>query len=340
MNFLMLRGQVPRDRNSDEIVFDKLKDVDDMWTMLFYNMLSPEDVGELWYWGGKREKKFADNFTERWVKNFRTYRTNSVPDVIFCRGGFSEYHVVLNRYPNAIKIYYGAGRRFLPQKGFHDYDIILQDSKEQKDICMERFPKALTSLFKKPAADNIFYPHKTKKRFDICFPANGAQTFKGHDFVYSTVPKDLKVLNLGNNSNVKKPKNVISRRVLRTEMAKHISMCKMGIVAVRGNIDSCPRVIPEMLACNIPIVVLDQVRFWKKIYMESLTSSRTPMSTGELVNKDNFWGVVRFVLDNLDLYNPRKYYDMHLSLKESAFFIRQLINNALDIKGRKDEISF
>jgi len=339
MNFLMLRGQVPRDRNPDEIIFDKLEKIDDMWTMLFYNMLSSADIGELWYWGGKREKKFTSNFTERWVNNFKKHKTNFVPDIIFCRGGFMEYHTVLNRFPNAIKIYYGAGRRFLPQKGFYNYDIILQDSEEQKEICQRKFPNALTSLFKKPAADNIFYPRDVEKQYDVCFPANGSQVFKGHKFVYSTVPKDINVLNLGNNSKFKKPNNVTSKRVQRTEMAKHISMCKVGIVAVKGNIDSCPRVIPEMLACGIPIVVLDQVRFWKKMYIESLTSSRTPMSTGELVNKDNFWDVVRFVLDDIDLYNPREYYDMHLSLKESAFFIRLLINNALDLRGRTDEIS-
>jgi hypothetical protein len=335
----MLRGQVPTDRNSDEIVFDKLEEVDDMWTMLFYNMLRKEDVGELWYWGGKREKKFTTNFTERWVSNFKKYKTDFKPDIIFCRGGFPEYHTILKRYPDAIKIYYGAGRRFLPQKGFHNYDIILQDSKEQEEICRSKFPNAVTSLFKKPAADNIFYSHKVEKKFDVCFPANGTQRFKGHDFVYPTAPKDLKILNLGNNSTVRKPKNIKSYRVLRTDMAKNISMCKVGIVATRGNIDSCPRVIPEMLACNLPIIVLDRVRFWKEMYIESLTSSRRPLSTGELANTDSFWDLVRFVLENIDLYEPRKYYDVHLSLEQSAFYIRLLINNALDLRGRKDEIS-
>jgi len=339
LNFLMLRGQVPRDRNPDEIVFDKLEEVDDMWTMLFYNLLRERDVGELWYWGDKREKKFTYNFTERWVMNFKKYKTDFVADVIFCRGGFPEYHSVLKRFPDAIKIYYGAGRRFLPQKGFRDYDIILQDSEEQKTICEKKFPNASVSLFKKPAADNIFYPHNVKKKYDICFPANGSQAFKGHDFVYSTAPKDLKILNLGNSSNIKKPKNVESYRVLRTEMAKNISMCRMGIVATRGNIDSCPRVIPEMLACDLPIVVLDRVRFWKGMYIESLTSSRSSLSTGELADTENFWALVKFVLENTELYSPRKYYDMHLSLKESAFFIRLLINNALDLRGRRNEIS-
>jgi len=44
----------------------------------------------------------------------------------------------------------------------------------------------------------------------------------------------------------------------------------MGIVAVDSEIDSCPRVIPELLACGLPIVVLDKARFWKDKYINSI----------------------------------------------------------------------
>jgi len=317
MKFLMLRGQVPTDRNPQEIVFDKLDEVDDMWTQLFYAMLNPDDEGELWYWGGVREKKFTANFIERWVPNYDQYETHFIPDIIFCRGGFPEYHVVLRRFPNAIKIYYGAGSRFLPQPGFYDYDIILQDSPEQVRECRKKFPKALTTLFIKPAADNIFYPMPhVKKEYDVCFPANAAQAFKGHKFVYSTVPNDIKLLNLGNRNNrYKYPSNVVSYRVLRPEMAKNIAKCKVGIVAVQNKIDSCPRVISEMLACNIPIVVLDRVRFWSNKYIVSGV-------TGELATIDEFWTKIRFVLDNLSNYKPGLYYKNNLSLVYAAQFIR------------------
>ena len=158
MNFLMLRGQVPQDRNPQEIVFDKIEDIDDVWTQLFISMLDKEDTGELWYWGGTREKKFLPNFTERWVPSFSTYKNSFVPDVTFCRGGFQEYHYILKMFNNSIKIYYGAGKRFLPQSGFSDYDIILQDSEKQVKICKQLFPSAFIILFIKPAPDNLFYP--------------------------------------------------------------------------------------------------------------------------------------------------------------------------------------
>jgi glycosyltransferase involved in cell wall biosynthesis len=114
--------------------------------------------------------------------------------------------------------------------------------------------------------------------------------------------------------------------VLRTEIAKHYAKCKVGIVTVNSETDSCPRVIPEMLACGLPIIVLDGVRFWRDKYIESATSSRSQSSTGEVVNKENFWSFVLFVLNNLNLYNPRQYYKYNLSLPVAAKFLRGKID--------------
>jgi hypothetical protein len=258
MNFLLLRGSVPTDRSPNEIVFDSIKECDDVWSNLLYAMMAPDDYGEIWYYGGHhREHNLAGNLIEKWIPDFKTYKTDFVPDVIFARGAFNEYNFVLYKFVNAITMAYGAGRRYLLQPGFQDYNIILQDSPEQVELCKQRFLKALITLFIKPASDNLFYPHpEIKKEYDICFPANGAQDFKGHTLVYPTLPPWFTLLNLGNNPrNFKYPSNVTSYRVLKTDMPKHIAKCKMGIVAVGAEIDSCPRVIPELLACGLPIVV-------------------------------------------------------------------------------------
>ncbi len=334
MKLLMLRGEVPRDRNPQEIVFDRIEDVDDTWTQLVFFMTHADDEAELWYWGGLREKKFAKNFTERWIPSFATYNNSFCPDVIFCRGGFPQYHHVLKRFPFAIKIYYGAGSRFLPQSGFKDYDIILQDSPKQVELSKQAFPNALSTLYIKPAPDNLFYPMETEKEYDVCFPADGRPVRKGHDFVYPTLPKKYKVLNLGFPSNrVKKPDNVTSYRVLKPEMPKHMQKCKVGIIAstIQGKMsgDSCPRTIPELLACDIPIVVLDELEFWADKYIESVTSSRCPFATGEIASREDYWQTVDFVLNNLELYEPRKYYEQQLSLPIAASFMRDKIKESL-----------
>lgn len=318
----MLRGQVPQDRDPQEIVFNSLEEVDDVWTQLFYNMLSEEDKGELWYWGGDREKKFTNNFTERWVPNYNKYDNGFVPDVIFCRGGFQEYHSILKKFPKAFKIYYGAGVRYLPQSGFINYDLVIQDSPLQVLECTNKFPDLRSELFIKPAPDNLFFPTGSSKEFDICFPADGRTKRKGHEFVYSTLPTKYKVLNLGYNCKfADKPINVTSYRVLKTDLPKEMSKCKVGIVTSvvnsGGGLDSCPRVLPEMLACNIPLVVLEETMFWTEKYI-------TP-ETGVIANRHNFWEKVDYVLNNLDEFSPRAYYMKNLSLKPAADYLVGLI---------------
>jgi len=319
MNFLFLRGQVPRDRNPQEIVFNTIEECDDVWTHLIFNMTQSQDQTELWYWGGNREHKFSSNFTERWVNNFDKYTNEFVPDVIFCRGGFQQYHPVLKRFPNAFKIYYGAGRRFLPQPGFYNYDLILQDSPQQLKISQEKFPKSYSSLFVKPAIDHIFKPLDIEKKFDIVFPANGSQhTLKGHSFVFKGLPNQYNCLNLGNPSPLKMPSHISRKRVLRPDMPQYLQQAKVGIVCCGGDVDSCPRVIPEMIACNIPVVVFSETRFWQDKYI-------TP-ETGIISNRKNFWSNVEYVLNNLEKYNPRSYYDKELSLKKASEFILNIIH--------------
>ena len=80
-------------------------------------------------------------------------------------------------------------------------------------------------------------------------------------------------------------------------MAEHMSKCKVGIVAVDPTVDSCPRVIPEMLACGLPIIVLDGTRFWVDKYIEGVYNSRYPYASGELATKEHFWSTVKYVLD-------------------------------------------
>jgi len=168
---------------------------------------------------------------------------------------------------------------------------------------------------------------EVEKEYDVCFPANSAQSYKGHRFVYSTVPKDIRLLNLGNNPrNYKYPENVTSYRVLRSQMAENIAKCKVGIVAISDKANSYPRVIPELLACGLPIIVLDDMRFWKEKYIISAADPDINEATGELTDKENFWNTARVVLDHLGYYNPRKYYEDNLSLDHAAKFLRRKIN--------------
>ena len=322
IKFLFLRGQVPQDRDPNEIVFDTIEEVDDVWTQLIYTMTSSLDYTELWYWGGSREHWFSTNFVERWIPDFSTYKPGFEPDIIFCRGGFHEYTPVLKRWPKAYKIYYGAGIRFLPQKDFTIYDLVLVDSYWQQKVCKERFPNLRCELFIKPAPDNLFWPRNEKIVYDICYPADGRTKRKGHDFVYSTVPSKYRVLNLGAPYRWRPcPSNVINYRVVKPELPKHYAKCKIGIVTSTfnsgGGLDSCPRVLPEMLACNLPLVVLNETLFWAEKYIND--------QTGMVATRDTFWDKVDYVINNLDSFSPREYYINNLSLKVASNFLRDIL---------------
>jgi len=163
VKLLFLRGQVPTDRPKEQIMFDSLDECDDVWTQLA-RRLSMDDYGEVWYWGGKRKVKYRENFIEKWVPSYKNHKAKFKPDVIFARGGFPQYDVVLNRHPQAYRIYYGAGRRFIPQSPFKKYDLILVDMPKQLKKARKAFPKIRSELFIKPAADNVFKPQSHDKK--------------------------------------------------------------------------------------------------------------------------------------------------------------------------------
>ena len=322
MNILLLRGKVPEDRDPSEIQFRKISECDDIWTQLVYNVINQTNgTGEVWYYGGKRYHKYNKYFVEQYKPTF-DIPIGKQPDVILARGGFNDYNPILKKCKKSFKIYYGAGKRFHPLKSFTNYQLILVDSIEQYRECKSLFPKIPCSFMLKPAPDNIMYPYNVKKDFDICFPANGSQShIKGHKFVYTNCPGNFKVLNLGNKSRYRKPENTTSQRVLRKDIARYYSRCKLGIVCCTGLVDSCPRVLPEMLACNIPVVVKKGLYFWEDKYINQ--------KTGIVADANSFWEAVRYVLMNLDTFEPRKYYLEHLSMECAVNNFIDVINKTL-----------
>lgn len=325
MSILFLRGKEPTDRNPAETYYKNIETCDDIWTLLADKLAQYfNSIVNVSYWGSNTMKfvKLSKNCFDLRVRQFDDRFNKELsqhnPNIIFARGGFKEYHSILKAFPKAFKIYYGAGRRYMPIEGFTDYQLILTDSVEQMQDIQRQHPHIPVSLFVKPAPDNIMNPINTKKEYDICFPANGQQyTFKGHEFVFKTTPSKYKVLNLGFKAPLKYPKNIDSIRVSRTHIAQYYSKCKMGIVCCSGSIDSCPRVISEMICCGLPIVVLKGVRFWEDKYIN--------YDTGICTDKKNFWNAADWILNNLSNFNPRRHYDNHLSLNKAAQFLANVI---------------
>ncbi len=322
MKLLFLRGQVPGDRPKEQIVFDSLQANDDMWTQLAHAMLQPDDYGEIWYEKGERVARYATNFVERWVPRYRTTKASYVPDVVFARGGFPFQLAEAKRHSASFKIHYGAGERVVPKRG-QPWDLVLTDTLMQLDKVRARGYRA--EMFIKPAADNVFKPKQqfvSKKKFDVIYVANwNPNTNKGHRYLLPSLREaGVSVIVVGINRPGwprKYPGFDFEGWQPRRLLPGYYAMAKLAVVRTLGK-DSCPRVIPEALACNCPILVSEGTKFWRERYL-------TPR-TGRMFNKSAFQDELQYALSHWQWFSPRAYYDAHLSLKCAARHIRRLID--------------
>ena len=302
MNILFLRGSVPPEyEHPEKLLYNSIEDCEDMWTQLFYYLTQKlKAEGELLYTNGDRKFKVDNTFTEKWLPSLESYSPRINPDLIICRGGFPYYDVLVKRYPKAKKVYYGAGVRFYPQTDYTDYDLFLVDSVSQLNEVKSKGKNA--KLFIKPAA-MLFSPIDVKKKFDLCFMANAPQAkLKRHELLLKSFANtNIKILNLGS----KDERLMEMARIYKVDikwggwhLRKHlpalISKCKVGICC-STNYDSCPRVIPEYLACGLPVVVTENINFWAEKYITN--------QTGCLVNEDDILKGVETILHNYNYYN-------------------------------------
>ena len=304
MNVLFLRGPVPRDRDPAEAQYEFLSQSDDMWEHLAHHL---GDKVEVFYWGGNYRRQYNDNMLVRWY-DIKRYTPSFEPDLIFARGGFDETYPFLKRF-KCKKIYYGSGARFNPK---HDvFDIVLVDSVRQ---AKKVGPKA--RLWVKPAAPH-FKPVAMAKQYDVCFVGDARFPFrikiKRIDWLYQTCPEDISVLHLGFDGNIKKRKNIKNCRVSRGTMPEQYARCRVGIVPY-SNYDSAPRVIPEMIACGLPVVVADSVHCWPARYGV------------EPVELANFWQKVRETLKSLDFFKPPvSFSDGSITVEAAAESIKRMV---------------
>ena len=273
-NWLFLRGAWDN-RSQEQIDNDH-----DMWLQLFDAIATIGGSGRIWFHDsstGIRNIKY---------KNCKVNISNGLTlcdkprafDYVFCRGGFDYYDDILlsAKCKHAYKIYYGAGRRFMPQNLAVKYDLVYVDSQEQKEYCERTYNNV--KLFKKPVA-NCFV-----KKFDVCYIAKEeCSIIKNTKKVYETLPNDISMLHLGKSvqSNMD---NVVCRYPKRHCMPQFIDDCYVGIVPYMAGVDSAPRAALEMAARGLPLVVS------RNIPLNISTKVLRYNTMGEM------WGCVRALL--------------------------------------------
>ena len=332
MNIIYLRGSIPD--NYDRMAkyyYDSIGDCEDMWTQLFC-LLTKQLGGQgemLYQYNQKRRTHEAKGyFTEQWVPNFRDYDPPFKPDLIVCRGGFDYYDDFVCRFPKARKVYYGAGARFYPQSAFRDYHLFLVDSHKQLAKVRAKASKAKVDLLLKPAA-TLFAPVNVAKDYDVAFVANASEALiKRHElFLRSFQGTGYRILNIGT---VDQKWVELARELmvdvtwsgwhLRKELPGLLSRCNIGVCCC-GDRDSCPRVIPEYLACGLPIIVTDNVHFWHDKYVTQ--------ETGFVVQDDQLVEGVHTIIAERAAYDPAGYYERNLSMPVAAKRLKKQIQSIL-----------
>ena len=318
-NFLFLRGAW------DERTQNSLDTDDDMWLHLFEELLKLYNAHGVVWFNGKRNEIIKSNKSYEIVCCEPNKMSTGGFKYIIARGGFDYYLSILKQSKKHFIIRYGAGKRFMPEPEI-DYGLVLVDTHEQKFKVKEANPAENCHLFIKPAAKH-FEPANIEKEFDVCYIANQDQArFKGIEYVYKTCPSDISILHLGYHGKFVSPTNVTCRRVDRINMAAEINKCRVGIVPY-DSVDSCPRVIPEMLACGLPLIILNTVNFWEEKYANNSTIS----------NKKNFWGIVKHRVLNYgkeDFDIARNLYKNKLSLPVAGKHLKEIIDG--EFKKRKN----
>ncbi len=283
----MLRGAL--DANNR---YNRKHDLD-MWSQLFMGL--SDGKGYIWFKGRQLPKKVTH---------------------IFARGAFDYYLPLLKKHKNAYIIRYAAGKRLMPEKGIK-YDLILVDSEKQKKKVLKKFPKANVQVFFKPAA-NHFKPMDVKKKYDVGFVAAIPEDKrKKVKFIYKTLPKDLKMLQLGQKPKFKVPKNVKVKKLKSDKMPKMINQCRT-IICPYTDQDSGPRIITEAMACDVRPFVLNS----------------TPHCYGHhfTFNKSEIWdAITKFMAIEWNHRRDREivnHYNEHFSMKKAVEHLKGLIDGS------------
>jgi len=329
---LMLRAEVPPDK--ERITFSSLEECDDMWTHLFCKLCEEMNMdGEIWHYnGGPRKVRYTNKVIERWIPNLKAKIDSYSFDFVFARGGFSEYIPVIKVLDSqkCFKMYYGAGKRFFPIPR-NSYNLVLVDSKEQKRLIKQHLPNQKVSLFIKPAAENIFNPVKVKKKYDVCVSFQLASYTKRFPLIIDSVKEgNLSTLIIGDvkedlQKEVKKTysnKITFAGRRKRKELPKLYSECKVGL-ATHSSLESCPRVIPEFLACDLPIVVTNDTLFWKEKYIDFKRTGFTVLPDPSYIAK-----AIQVIIKERESFDPRRFYMENLTLEKSSKHLVSIIEGS------------
>jgi len=294
----------------------------DMWCALFREIVKQDGgQGQIW--------KLGDTYTagdgDLTIRRRPEFPDDRGFDVIFARGGYDQYHKIIRDIPEAAVVYYGAGKRWLPTDGIQ-YDVVLTDSPLQAERAKMRHPTSIVRVFHKPAAP-IYKPVACEKIFDVVFVCRNPRPFKGAEWLAKRLPMDAKVLRIG-------PRDEWFSRADREEwldvswtgplepqyIPAWACQAHFGVVCDDGERDSGPRILPELLAMDIPVLLRDTVRCEHAAHIT--------LQTGEIVNDVSLADALQDGLAHYGYVEALRHYEQNLSLPKAAESVIRAVEEA------------
>ncbi|HUU97052.1 MAG TPA: hypothetical protein VM487_15040, partial [Phycisphaerae bacterium] len=187
-------------------------------------------------------------------------------------------------------------------------------------------------VFHKPAAETIFKPLDVPKRYHIVFichrdgvPSEHChEEFKGIHWLAQRIPNGLRVLRIGPpdlwfTRASRRLDVTITGLIPRAHVPRWACQAEIGVVCDNGHKDSGPRVLPELLAMNIPVIVRKKVRtdHWYCV----------PALAGKSVGEDpaEFVSALAAIQGSLGSFLPRIVYQERMSIDVTADRLAGLI---------------
>jgi len=312
----------------------------DMWTLLFNAMLAKmgDARGLIARVGQPYTVRYNARLTEVRVPDLLAL-ASWAPDIVIDRGGYREYVPVHAATPNASRVYIGCGRRWNPGSnrwspwlsGVH-YDRILVDSPAQAHVLGDEMSGgAGVVVFHKPAAETVFAPVETAKQYDLVFSCHRSARFKGPAWLVGRIPEGSRVLRVGPEdpwfalaNQMGKFDVTFTGLIPRAHVPQWACQARVGVVCDDGTADSGPRVLPEFLAMNIPVIVRDTVR--------ADLDYCVPGSAGLVVGEDpaEFAAAMKTIRRVAPAMAPRGVYDARMSINRVAEKLAGLIAGGIE----------
>lgn len=274
------------------------------------------DEVEFWNFSEQRSM-FYHSLGLLWVKfhdedDIRAYIDwYGYPD-LYINHGRDGMPIVQYMDGRCFRVHVAALRSGLARQDNYGADCYLVDD--------EKFLDDRSMLYVPVVNTRTIFPDNSIKKRDFIYLAKNYRG-KRHDIIVNAVrgtdltghlhPVDSSKLDLSNT-------NITATNLNEADVLDLLRTSRISVYP--GDNTSNPAAMWECVAAGLPIVVNENIKGGKHLVV--------PGVTGELASEDNFYDVMKYVLENRESYRPREYFMDHWDtiqmLESYIFFFKKM----------------